>query len=226
MPFARAYNFARRWKRKRLNRRAIFRTAGRVAYGTATRGLPLTLASEAKRFITDLGNTAALGTAVNLANPYRIVLTEIPRNISGTDPQESNRVGRKIWIKGVTLKTMFTQSLSGQTSGCRIILVRQLDPAEDFRSTINAWGPVGSTRGIKVLYDKTFVLNALNSTDNGVSNRIVNRYVKVNKTLMFDGDVNDGTDTDSGTLVLYNLNTDANGHRIHGAITVHYREML
>jgi len=182
------------------------------------------LASLAKRFITAIG-TQSTPKVVNVANPLRQILTTIPRNISGTNEQQENRVGRKIFIKGITLKTGVNAIVNMATNLNRLMVIRQMDPTEDLSAQFDVHAPVGATKGFKVLYDKHYWLSAL--TDNSdPSNKIFNHYIKVNKFLSFDGDVNDGTDTDVGTIVIYNIGTDPVGHNFIGSCTVHYREII
>lgn len=226
MPYGALVRYGKRWRKKRLTRAAFARTAARFGTGYLSKGFMPTLASEAKRFINDLGSTITLGTTVNAANPFRYVLTTIPRNISGTDTNQTNRIGRKIFLKGVSVKIILSNTTAGLTSGVRLLIVQQRDPDDDIKSTIDVDAPITATGGIRVLYDKYLVLNQLTDANGGTSNRVLVKYIKVNKPMVFLGSANDGTDPATNSLVLYNLNADTNGHKISGGVTVHYRDYV
>ena len=108
----------------------------------------------------------------------------------------------------------------------RIVVVRQANPDDViFSSGSDIYAPVGSTRGIKVLWDKMVPLNNL-ADDNGVTVRMFDKWIRLNSMLEFEGDQTDGTDTDRGTIVLYHLSDSTVGAIHKGSATTHYRELV
>lgn len=222
MPYRRRYG-RRRATRKpgwgHYSAKAFYK--GAKGFGRLVAG-PV-LASVAKRYIQSLGTYAA-PTVVNSAAAARQVLTQIPRNLAETSLQMDDRVGRKVFIKGVTCKFALSARSGMLPNAVRFLLVRQLDPADTLALT-DVYAPVGATRGIQVLWDKFTWLDGI-TTANGRSNIPFSKFIKVNKMLRFEGDQIDGTDTDAGTLVMYHLATDATGYNLIGSATIHYRELV
>jgi hypothetical protein len=89
-----------------------------VAYSAAKYGAkafagPM-LASLAKRFVNTI-----TGQSVTLAASFKQILTEIPRSISDVDPQQNRRLGKKIWVKGLTVMLRNQATVSTLTSTLR-----------------------------------------------------------------------------------------------------------
>lgn len=177
------------------------------------------LSELAKRFVKAYSSTVVTSAAVNKIN-----ISEIPRNITGTDVQSENRVGRKVWVKGVTAALRLESSNITAAQTARIILARQSDPSEGLDVT-SMYAPIGSTTGIRILYDKFIRLDNAGTGTSG-DGRQIKHFIKVNKPMLFTGNQNDGTDVDEGVLVLYKLTDDPSGFTFRGATTIHYREVL
>lgn len=215
MPYRRNY---RKRPFRRGNRRWVKHAYGAAKFTSKALTGPL-LSYAAKRFIKAYAPTVVTTAAVN-----KIIICEIPRNITGTDVQQENRVGRKVWVKGITVTLRLESANTTAAQTCRLVLARQSDPTEGLDLT-TIYGPVGATTGIKILMDKFVRLDNAGTGTSG-DGRQIKKYIKVNKPLLFNGDALDGSDVDEGCLVLYKATDDANGFTFRGATTVHYRELL
>lgn len=203
---------------KRFAKHVAKGTSSLVGYSARAFAGPV-LASLAKRFITTY-----VSQPVTLAIPYKSILTEIPRSIADVDAQQNRRVGKKIWIKGLSVYLRMDSTVATTSSTIRIVFARQSDPTENLDIT-TMFAPVGSTTGIKILRD-TFMTMQQSTTAQDSDTKQFHRYIKVDAPLLFNGDQIDGTDTDEGTLVMYHYTSDANGYNVNGAVTVHFRELL
>lgn len=203
---------------KRFAKHVAKGTSSLIGYSARAFAGPV-LASLAKRFITTITNQV-----VTLASSYKQVLTEIPRSISDTDPQQNSRVGKKIWIKGLTVYIRVNSTISSLPHTLRCVFVRQSDPTENLDIT-TIYAPVGSTTGIKVLRDIYLTIDQASTSQSGDCKQI-KRWIPINKPLLFKGNQTGGQDTDEGSIVMYHYVSDANGVLLNGAVTVHFRELL
>ena len=136
-----------------------------------------------------------------------------------------NRLNRKIYITGVTMRLMFanTSATANNYQRFRVILIRAHDGSESTQPRFDV--PVGATRGLRVLYDKQFVLQSTSST-NGRSVMNLNKFIKVNADVAYDGSEVDGTDTDNGTVrCIILLEGPTSQTDYHGSWTVHYKDL-
>ena len=217
--------------RRRRNRRSGWAKTTRVLAGGKRFGKAFVksfatpvLATLAKRFITSIA-VAGAPLVTTAAARQKVDLSMIPRNITSIDSQVNNRVGNKVFIKGISLMGLASAIVGAPQQFIRIILTRQSDPADNIELT-DVYAPTGTTNGIRVLMDKAYRLDVA-SANNGNDGKVIKRYVSVNAPLLFNGTALTGTDRDEGTCVLYLFSDNAaTGFNFVGSSTLHYREML
>lgn len=216
---------------RRVGRGKFIRRFGRVAgFAAKTLSGPI-LAAVAKRFINVIGLHATPLTLNTVGIPTKTILTQIPRNITSTDLQQDNRVGRRVFIKGLTVKTQYHSGANSPRVQYRMILIRQSDAGDTLPSTTNINSPIGNTRGFKILFDRTFMLENGTLTNNPNTMKTINKYVRVNAFTDYEGNQTNGTDNDRGAVVLYQIvdgDTSVTNPTVvvTGDITVSYKELL
>lgn len=233
MPYRQRFrNRRRRNYRRRVQGihpgKILHKAVGAVKSTAASVGkaaLPIIM-SEAKRFLLDVIATGYQLHGLGGGTPYRAVITTIPRNLNETNLYEDNRTSRKIHCKGLSMRYMIENSASsGNDFIIRMIVAVQDDATQDLSSGFNLWAPIGATRGVKILRDTYLNLEG----DQGTRTRIIlKKYVKLNHKCHYKGNQVDGTDTDTGTVVVYFVSSGPSQDELtlYGGATLHYHETM